>query len=168
MYDCVTRVPLVFWAPDRVKQQQQCDDLVQLMDIAPTILQFAGVDPPSNWEALAMNKMLTSGCWDEQDPNEKLRDYVYAELGRDHIQSGAEYVIMRRDNCWKYVIYPGTQDGELYDLQNDPNETENLWHDPQFLEQRKDAMIEILAWSNLGNFRGNRPLPKNPQTPMKI
>ena len=97
-----------------------------------------------------------------------MTDNVYAELGRDHIQSGVADVIMRRDNRWKYVIYPGTQDGELYDLQNDPNETENLWHDPQFLEQRKDAMIEILAWSNLGNFRGNRPLPKNPQTPMKI
>ena len=53
MYDCVTRVPLIFRAPEKIKMQHQCDDLVQLMDIAPTILNFAGVEPPHNWEALA-------------------------------------------------------------------------------------------------------------------
>ena len=168
MYDCVTRVPLIFWAPKTIKMQQNCDDLVQLMDIAPTILNFASVQVPQNWEALALNQMLENGCWDDQRPDRKLREYVYAELGRDHIQSAAEYVIMRRDDRWKYVIYPGTDDGELYDILNDPHEVINLWYDPRYLDQRKDATIEILAWSNLGNFRGNRPLLKNPQVPMKI
>ena len=168
MYDCVTRVPLIFRAPGKIMQNLQCDDLVQLMDLAPTILNFAGITPPKNWEALALNNMLADGVWDHADPNAKLRDYVYAELGRDHIQSGAEYLIMRRDMRWKYVIYPGAEDGELYDLANDPGEVQNLWHDPKMLEQRKDATIEILSWSNLGNFRGNRPPPKKPQAPMKI
>ena len=131
-------------------------------------MNFAGITPPKNWEALALNNMLADGAWDHADPNAKLRDYVYAELGRDHIQSGAEYLIMRRDMRWKYVIYPGAEDGELYDLANDPGEVQNLWHDPKMLEQRKDATIEILSWSNLGNFRGNRPPPKKPQAPMKI
>ena len=168
MYDCVTRVPLIVWSPKTVKMQHQCADLVQLMDIAPTILNFANIEPPHNWEALALNKMLETGCWDDQRSDHKLRKYVYAELGRDHIQSGAEYVIMRRDEHWKYVIYPGNDTGELYDIQNDPHETVNLWNDPQYLDQRKEATIEILSWSNLGNFRGNRPLPKKPQVPMKI
>jgi len=168
MYDCVTRVPLIFRAPGKMMQNLQCDDLVQLMDLAPTILNFAGITPPKNWEALALSNMLADGVWDHANPNAKLRDYVYAELGRDHIQSGAEYLIMRRDMRWKYVIYPGSDDGELYDLTNDPNEIQNLWHDPKILEQRKDATIEILSWSNLGNFRGNRPPPKKPQDPMKI
>ncbi|MBT6414674.1 sulfatase family protein [Candidatus Puniceispirillum sp.] len=168
MYDCVTRVPLVFWAPNWIKQQQQCGDLVQLMDIAPTILNFAGIKTPENWEALALNKMLTDGVWDDADPETTLRQYVYAELGRDHIQSGAEYVIMRRDKHWKYVIYPGSEEGELYNLTEDPRELKNLWNEPDLREQRKDAAIEILSWSSLGNFRGHRPPPKKPQVPMKI
>lgn len=81
--------------------------------------------------------MLADGVWDHANPDAKLRDYVYAELGRDHIQSGAEYLIMRRDIRWKYVVYPGSKDGELYDLANDPDEVHNLWHDPKMLEQKK-------------------------------
>jgi arylsulfatase A-like enzyme len=168
MYDCVTRVPLVFWAPDKIKKNHKCDDLVQLMDLAPTILNFAGIKTPENWEALALNKMLNDGVWDDTDPEKTLRQYVYAELGRDHIQSGAEYVIMRRDKHWKYVIYPGSEEGELYNLTEDPRELKNLWSEPSLREQRKDAAIEILSWSSLGNFRGHRPPPKKPQAPMKI
>ena len=168
MYDCVTRVPLVFWAPDKIKKNHKCDDLVQLMDLAPTILNFAGIKTPENWEALALNKMLIDGVWDETDLEKTLRKYVYSELGRDHIQSGAEYVIMRRDKHWKYVIYPGSEEGELYNLTEDPRELKNLWNEPDLREQRKDAAIEILSWSSLGNFRGHRPPPKKPQAPMKI
>lgn len=38
------------------------------MDLAPTILNFAGIKTPENWEALALNKMLNDGVWDDADP----------------------------------------------------------------------------------------------------
>jgi arylsulfatase A-like enzyme len=164
MYDCVTRVPLVFWAPGRVGQSVICPDLVQLMDIAPTILDFAGVETPDNWEAWPLTPMVHNGIWTDG----KFRQHVYAELGRDHIQSASELVIMRRDHEWKIVVYPAEDDGELYDLVNDPGETKNLWHDPVHRQMRDDAVRDVLAWSALGTFRANRPKTPKPQAPMKV
>ncbi|MBU2533706.1 MAG: sulfatase-like hydrolase/transferase [Alphaproteobacteria bacterium] len=164
MYDCVTRVPLVFWARDGIGKGMICPDLVQLMDIAPTILDFAGIDIPRNWEARPLTPMLRDGIW----PDGTFREHVYAELGRDHIQSASEFVIMRRGADWKIVVYPGEDSGELYELQSDPGETRNVWDDPQFAAMRDEAVRDVLAWSTLGAFRANRPMTPKPQAPMKI
>ena len=111
-----------------------------------------------------LTPMVQKGEW----KNGPIRQYVYAELGRDHIQSASELAIMRRDHEWKIVVYPGEDDGELYDLVNDPNETKNLWRDPAYRQQIDQAVTEVLAWATLGNFRSNRPKPLKPQSPMKI
>ena len=164
MYDCVTRVPLVFWSPNRVLSDNECSDLVQLMDIAPTILDFANIEIPNNWEAKSLVPMVQKGEWNDGP----IRQYVYAELGRDHIQSASELAIMRRDHEWKIVVYPGEDDGELYDLVKDPNERKNLWRDPSYRQWIDQATTEVLTWATLGNFRANRPKPLQPQSPMKI
>jgi arylsulfatase A-like enzyme len=164
MYDCVTRVPLVFWAPEGIGKSVVCQDLVQLMDIAPTILDVADVPVPGNWEAKSLTPMIRHGAW----PDGSFREHVYAELGRDHIQSASELVIMRRDHQWKVVVYPAEDDGELYDLVNDPGETTNLWRDPIHQAMRDEAVREVLAWSALGTFRANRPKTPKPQAPMKV
>jgi arylsulfatase len=164
MYDCVTRVPLIWWAPGRIKSNAICSDLVQLMDIAPTILDYAGVDTPDNWEAKRLTPMLRDGAW----PGGVFRDHVYAELGRDHIQSACEFVVMRRSKDWKIVIYPGEDDGELYDLVADPGETMNLWHEAEHRERRLQVEREVLEWLALGTFRAHRPRTPKPQAPMKV
>jgi len=108
--------------------------------------------------------MIRSGEWVGEAP----RRYAYAELGRDHIQSSAEHLIMRRDDEFKFVIYPGSDEGELYALQDDPDEINNLWRDPNHRERRDRAVTEILAWSVLGSYQAHRmPTPK-PQVPMTI
>ena len=164
MYDCVTRVPLVFWASEGIGKSVVCQDLVQLMDIAPTILDFAGVRVPGNWEAKSLTPMIRDGAW----PDGTFREHVYAELGRDHIQSASELVIMRRSHQWKIVVYPAEDDGELYDLVDDPGETTNLWRNPEHQAMRDEAVREVLAWSALGTFRANRPKTPKPQAPMKV
>jgi arylsulfatase A-like enzyme len=137
---------------------------VQMMDLAPTILSFAGLEIPVNFEAQSLAPYLRAGDGNAMPD----REYAYAELGRDHIQSSAEHIIMRRDKNLKYVIYPGTPDGEIYDLAEDPGETRNLWHDPAWRERRNNAVSDILGWSVLGAYRGNRrPTPK-PQVPMQL
>jgi arylsulfatase len=163
MYDCVTRVPLIVHAPGRVRPGE-CSQLVQLMDLAPTILDCTGIDYPSNWEAKSLLPVLRDG----QFPEGVFREYVYAELGRDHIQSAVEFAIMRRDERWKIVVYPGESEGELYDLENDPGEVCNLWHDPARRAFRDTAIMEVLTWYTLSSFRANRPRTPKPQAPMRI
>ncbi|MGB7305987.1 MAG: sulfatase-like hydrolase/transferase [Burkholderiaceae bacterium] len=177
MYDSVTRVPLICRLPSALNSGSptgvQCHDQVQLMDLASTIVELAGIDVPSNWEARSLMPMLAHGSWEaatgsDQDKPKAPRPYAYAELGRDHIQSSAEHLIMRRNDEFKVVIYPGTAEGELYELQEDPGETNNLWNNPKWRTRRDQAVSEILEWSVLGSYKAHRqPTPK-PQAPMSI
>lgn len=164
MYDCVTRVPLIVRTPGQAARGRVSEDLVQLMDVAPTILDMAGVPVPANWEAKSLQGLLAPGETDR----EGFREAVYAELARDHIQPDAEYLIMRRDNEWKIVVYPGEDAGELYDLQADPGETRNLWRDEAHRARRDALAMGVLEWHVLSSHRaGRRPTPK-PQAPMQV
>jgi len=166
MYDCATRVPLICRLPPALAPAAPAvyEDLVQLMDLAPTILELGGLEVPDNWEARSLLPLLGVG----EPPAGPFREHVYAELGRDHIQSSAEYLIMRRDPHRKWVVYPGTDEGELYDLDADPGETRNLWANPAHRAQRERAVAEMLEWSVLGTYRAHRkPTPK-PQAPMAL
>lgn len=161
MYDCVERVPLIFWAPGRIAPRAPNDALVQLMDVAPTLLEAAGLPIPSNWEARSMLPGLAR--------QESIgRDVVYAELARDHIQTGAEMIVMRRDRDWKLVYYLNEPDGELFDLKNDPGEVRNLWDSPEHREQRDKLVGEVLHWSMEGNLRSRMPPARKPQQPMLV
>lgn len=172
MYDSVNRVPLIARLPSRsalgdhsaAPRGLRCANPVQLMDLAPTILAFAGITPPAHWEARSLAPMLANG----DATATGFREHVYGELGRDHIQSAAEHVIMRRDANLKYVIYPGTDEGEIYDLGEDPGETRNRWRDPAFGARRDRAIAEILEWSVLGSYRAHRRPTPRPQAPMAV
>ena len=163
MYDAAVRVPCIAWAPGRIASGR-CDDLIQLMDLAPTILDLAGVPVPSHWQSVSLCERLVEDHWAKGPP----REAVYAELARDHLQRAAEYALMRRDRRWKSVCYPGTEDGELYDLDTDPAERHNLWHDPAHADTRGRLVAETLTWRALSAHRATRrPTPK-PQQPMPL
>lgn len=65
---------------------------------------------------------------------------IDAELARDHIQTGSEFILMRRDRRWKVVTYLDDTAGELYDLQADPQEVHNLWDDAS-LRPLRDELV---------------------------
>ncbi len=163
MYDSAVKVPLLFWSKSHPLVAGQTDTLVQLMDIAPTILEAAGVPVPASFEARSLLPILSG-------QTAQVRTEVYSELARDHIQTGAEYVVMRRDARWKLVYYLGETYGELYDLAADPGEHCNLWTNPEHTGKR-DAMVrDLLEWSTRGAiFSRQQSEPKvKPQQPMRI
>ena len=51
---------------------------------------------------------------------------------------------MIRDNRWKLCDYPLAGEGELYDLENDPQEFDNLWKKPEFrkIRQRLQSALQ--------------------------
>ena len=161
MYDTVERVPLVAWAPGRIPAGGRSDSLVQLMDVAPTILQSAGVPIPANWEARSLWPVLGA-----EAPS--VRDAAYAELARDHIQTGAEYMVMRRDHDWKLVYYLGEPDGELFDLKADPGETRNLWTSREHAEKRNELTHDLLVWSMRSSLNSRMAPSRAPQPAMRL
>jgi len=135
MYDTITRVPTIVWAPGRFESDRRVSSLCQWMDLGPTILELAEVEPPESMEAKSLLPIL-------EKKEDKLRDYVFAEHIRDGILQETEFMMMVRSEEWKLVNFIDMSCGQLFDLRKDPKEQINLWDDPAFQEQ-KDKLLDI-------------------------
>ncbi|CAN0602018.1 unnamed protein product, partial [Ectocarpus sp. 12 AP-2014] len=121
-YEEVTRVPLIICAPDRFIGGRKVEELVQLFDLGPTILEWAGADIDSSFEAETLNPVLNGDAFEG-------REYVYCEQGGDVNLTGARFLTMVRSPTHKLVHFQGEDYGQLFDLGADPGETQNLWDD---------------------------------------
>ncbi|MFC1716947.1 sulfatase [Candidatus Poribacteria bacterium] len=135
-YDCAIRVPLIMRWPGQFPAGLQSDALVELMDLAPTVLEAGGLSPLDRMQA----RSLMPICTGQASPNEH-KDQVYCEYynampGHDHSAHGT----MIFDGRYKIAVYHGRDEGELYDLESDPNEFSNLWHSSEHKDLKFDLM----------------------------
>lgn len=147
MYDIVTRVPTIIWSTGgRFEGGRKLEGLCQLFDLGPTILEYAGITPPKDFEARSLKAALETGQWTP-------REYVFCEQIGDVAMSGTEFITGVRSDRWKLVHFKGSTDGQFFDLQNDPEEVRNLWSDPEF-ESEKRALLDVMRdWLIESNFR---------------
>jgi arylsulfatase A-like enzyme len=140
MYDTITRVPTMFWSPGRFSGGKRVSELFQMMDIGPTILELAGVEVPSSFEAISMLPAL-------KDPNSaEGRDHVFSEHGRDGNLQGTELVMMTRSRDWKLVCFVDDPKGQLFNLEQDPEELHNLWDDPDAQAKKRELLEVMRRW----------------------
>ncbi len=126
-YEPAVRVPLIMKLPGAIEAGRRSQALIELSDLAPTLLDAAGVDIPPGMQARSFWPLLTG----DADLHEH-RDDVYSEYYNAmpwHRDPTAQ-VTMVRNRTHKIVAAHGTGTGELYDLEADPDETNNLWNDP--------------------------------------
>ena len=145
-YDIITRTPLIVWAPGRFAGDRRIDSLVQQFDIAPVIMELAGLPVPPSWEAESVMSLIQG----ETHPH---REYVFCEQVRDGILTGTEMMSMVRSKDWKLVHYLGNQDGELYDMASDPGETQNLWCCPEHRDRKEQLLGVLRDWRIRGGIR---------------
>lgn len=139
MYEHSVRVPAIVYDP-RVPGQGRVDDLVSLIDLAPTILELAGLTPPDWMEARSLKGYL-DGTQDAP-----VREEVYSELARDMIQDASAFMTMIRRDRFKLVYFLDSEEGQLFDLESDPDELTNLWDDPGHAGIRHDLTLRLLNW----------------------
>jgi arylsulfatase A-like enzyme len=117
--------------------------LVELTDLTPTLLDACGLPMPERVQGRSLLPILTG----QAAPHEH-RDFVRCEYyralnpdapGRQGIFEGT-YATMFRDRRYKLVVYHGHPLGELFDLQADPGEFDNLWNDPAHAAVRFDLL----------------------------
>ena len=122
-YEGLVRVPLIFSMPGVFRSGEKSKALVELTDIAPTLLELVGQRVPDRMQGKSLLRMLTG----EVSP-EHHRDYVRSEYYDAVDMPDGTYATMYRDEQYKLVVYHGHNLGELYDLWDDPNEFNNLWN----------------------------------------
>ena len=139
-YEGLVRVPLIFWYPEKLKQNLESTALVELVDIVPTLLELTGLPVPEKIQGKSLMPILLG----QKSPDHH-RDYVRCEF-YDALYSGARgdydnaFGTMIKTDRFKLSLYHGHQKGELFDLQSDPEEYFNLWDDPEYAEIRFDLM----------------------------
>lgn len=139
MYDTVTRVPAIVWAPGEVTQGRRESGLVQLFDLGATVLDWAGAPMPPACQARSLVPALRGEAWAG-------RDMVFAEQAGDVALTGASLFTMARDARYKLMHITGSEEGQLFDLQADPHEMCNLWREPAHQDQRARLMQALLEW----------------------
>ncbi|NOZ22634.1 MAG: sulfatase-like hydrolase/transferase, partial [Planctomycetes bacterium] len=127
-YDCAIRVPLIISRPGHFKEGLLSDALVELVDIPPMLMEACGMEPMNRMQGKSLLPLLTG----EADPHEHKEavycEYYNAMIGHDRSAWGTMY----RDRTHKICVGhgPARGEGELYDLEADPGEFENLWDSP--------------------------------------
>ena len=123
-YDEAIRVPLIVSWPGRFRAGLRSDALVELVDLAPTLLEAAGLEVPERMQGRTLGPIAGG----QADPS-RHRDTIYCEYYNawKHRHS---YATVLRSKEEKIVVYHGIDEGELYDLREDPEEFRNLWGDP--------------------------------------
>lgn len=124
LYDEVIHVPLIIWIPGF--GGVRINSLVQNIDLMPTILSLVGINIPDQVQGKNLLPLFTG-------KNDSLNDHVFSELG---------YLTSIRSEKWKFITHP-TRGNALFDLENDPNEQENLVENETGIsEQMREKIIE--------------------------
>lgn len=120
-YEASIRVPILAYCPDLIKPGTVIKDMVTNIDIAPTILEVAGLRAPSYMDGLSFLPQL------EGKKQAKWRSGFIYEYYWERNFPQTPTIHALRSNRYKYIHYYGIWDtDEFYDLQNDPLETKNL------------------------------------------
>jgi arylsulfatase A-like enzyme len=91
-YDSGLRVPLIIRWPGKIKPGTICDDLVNLIDLAPTLLSLAGIDVPPYMQG----RVLLG------EKKDRPRKYVFG--GRNRMDySSNDYIRTARDKRYRYI-----------------------------------------------------------------
>lgn len=142
-YEMGVRVPMLVRWPSVAKAGQSRTETVSLLDLMPTVLTACGVKVPDTLAGTALQPLLhgeSATDW---------RDLLFTEMNF-HTPDVFRPQRTVRDRRYKLVLNlaPAADVAamELFDLQNDPNETKNLADDPAHADARKKLETAIQVW----------------------
>ncbi len=149
-YEGLVRVPLILAWPGQFLSDTVSDALVELVDIVPTLLELAGLPVPDHMPGRSLVSLLT-GATEPHMHREFVRtEYYGAWQSKRRAGSRRSYGTMIRTHRHKLVNYHGHPLGELFDLEQDPHEFHNCWHDPRYADMRWRLMqksFDALAYA---------------------
>ena len=143
MYEESLAMPLVVKWPGAMEAGATNDNLVQNLDYAPTFLDLAGVDTPPDMQGRSLVPLLMGESqigWREE--------IYYHYYGYPAVHQVARHYGIRTER-YKLIRYYQFGEWELFDLQEDPDELNNVYADPEY----RDIAIELAE--RLGSLRAH-------------
>jgi len=147
-YEDVIRLPFIVRWPGRVAADSESDAIQSLVDIAPTFLAAAGMEAPGFMQGVDQTAVWTGEA-------ERARDHAIVEMRH---QPDLLYVKTYVNERYKLTLYRGQPDwGELFDLQEDPDELHSRFDDDAYAGVRAQLMQE---WHDAEMAREPTPMPR--------
>jgi len=141
VYEHSMKSPLIFSGPGI--PHGSSDALVYLYDIFPTVCEMVGTEVPDGLDAESFWPVVTG-------KQSQIRDTLFTAY--KEVQRSV------RDKRWKLITYPQINKSQLFDLQNDPHETKNLFeqsacqtHSDRLLATMKDWQKKVGDTSSLSS-----------------
>jgi arylsulfatase A-like enzyme len=121
LYDEVMHVPLLFRWPGRIPEDRVIDQLVSLVDVAPTILGLVGVSDRGGNDGLDLSSLIEGGT----PPPVLPRQVVFGEAPRIQRSEGARTYVARSETA-KCMLAAKASEAHCFDLKADPRERNPL------------------------------------------
>ena len=132
-YEDLLRVPFIVRWPGRVPPGARSAALQNLVDLAPTFLEAAGVPIPG-----VMTGVSQLGTW---CGGPAARAWSITE--NRHTRTNFHLRTFVTDR-YKITVYRKGEDGELFDLREDPAEVRDLWHEPSAQALKGRLLYEFM------------------------
>lgn len=147
MYEDLIKLPFIVRYPNHVPAGVKSDAIQSLVDLAPTFLSFCGIKVPHG-----MTGVDQSQVWIGE--KSAARDHAICEFRHTEKTIHQKTYV---DQRYKITVYYNQTYGEIFDLQEDPNELHNLWDSPEHAALKTELLLKY-AWAELG--KESMPMPR--------
>ena len=124
------RIPLLVRTPDSANAGSICESPVEWIDIGPTLVEVVGGELEHRQFGKSLCPVLTQ-------PEATHRDFAISEIE-------GEIMLLNRE--WKIALNANGEAYLLFDVQNDPNEIQNLAGRPEVADIETALRLQILEW----------------------
>ena len=137
MYEESMRMPLIVRWPGVAKAGSENTDLVQNIDYAQTLLDIAGVEQPDDMQGRSLVPLLRA-----QTPQDWRQSLYYHYYNYPAVHGVYRHYGVRTHRH-KLIRYYDVDQWELYDLENDPREMNNVYDDPAYVKVSEELKAAL-------------------------
>ena len=136
MNDPALRLPLIVRWPGVAEPGSRIDAIVQNIDLLPTLCAAAGAPVPERVQGRDLTSVIKG------DKPDDWRDAIYYRYTEQGIHNVAPHEGVRT-NRYALIHWPTHGEWELFDLETDPHEINNVYNDPRFANVRKNLHVKL-------------------------
>jgi arylsulfatase A-like enzyme len=138
LWEEFVNLPFVIRYPKEVTAGLRSEALFSFVDIVPTLLDYAGIDQ----HGLAPDGISQRKVFNGTEDHLRTALTILHPSQGDSSMAPDQHALITEE--WKLVYYAGDPNGELYNLEDDPKELNNLYNQPEAQEIQRSLILRLL------------------------